>query len=69
MRERRSKRLNLKVSEEWYDLVEQAAGSYGLSMTDVIMYATKYFLELKPAPDITFTQTKRGRKQQVKSKT
>lgn len=62
MRERRTKRLNLKVSEDWYGLVEDAARSYGLSMTDVIMYGTRYFLELKPPPEITFTPEKHGRK-------
>ena len=38
MREGRNKRLSLRVSEDWYDLVEQAAKSYRLSMTDVIVF-------------------------------
>lgn len=62
MRELRTKRLNLRVSEEWYDLVEKAANRNGLSMTDVIMHATERFLKAKPAPDITFTRTMRGRR-------
>lgn len=61
MREPRTKRLNLKVSEQWYELVEKAAENYGLSMTDVIMYGTRYFLELDPLPEIVFTPTRRGR--------
>lgn len=63
MRELRTKRLNLRVSQEWYDLVEKAANRNGLSMTDVIMHATERFLlESKPAADIPFVRTKRGRR-------
>lgn len=62
MRELRTKRLNLRVSQAWYDLVEKAAKRNGLSMTDVIMHATKRFLDAKPALNITFMRTKRGRK-------
>lgn len=68
MREPRTKRLNLRVSEEWYDRVDEAARSYGLSMTDVIMFATRYFLELERPPDITFTRTRRSRKEERKKR-